>query len=85
MRFGKMVKMVRKERGLTQVELATRLGITSGYLSEVESGRKLPHIDLTIDIARTLNVNANRLILERLNDQMPEGYVVVRKPQERVS
>jgi putative transcriptional regulator len=83
MRFGKIVQMVRKERGLTQTELAFRLGITGAYLSEIENGRKLPPIDRTIEIARTLNVNVERFVLERLNDQMPEGYVVVRTRQEQ--
>lgn len=81
MRFGKIVKMVRKERGMTQIDLAARIGVSSGFLWEVEQGRKFPSVERTIEMARVLNVNLDQFILERLNDQMPEGFVVIKKQQ----
>ena len=37
---------VRKKLGLVQKELAKKLGISQGYLSDIESGKKVPSIAL---------------------------------------
>lgn len=37
--LGRAVRHVRREAGLTQVELALRLGVTQRWLSELETGR----------------------------------------------
>jgi transcriptional regulator with XRE-family HTH domain len=84
MRFGKLVRAARKERGVRQDDLAGRLGVTAAYLSEIETGRKSPSLDLTLRIGRSLHLNVDRLLLERLNDDMPPGYRVI-KDQEKVS
>ncbi len=39
-RFGKEVRKLRIEKGVTLKEMATALGKTSAYLSAVETGRK---------------------------------------------
>lgn len=36
--IGRLVRYVRKRHGLTQRELASRLGVTHRWLSELESG-----------------------------------------------
>jgi transcriptional regulator with XRE-family HTH domain len=35
---GKLVKEIRQEKGLTQTELAKRLGVTPQFISRVEQG-----------------------------------------------
>ena len=37
--FGTAVRDVRREAGLTQIEVAERAGITQGLLSKIESGK----------------------------------------------
>lgn len=43
-RIGKLIEVYRTNRGLTQEELASRLGLTRGYLSDLERGVKHPSI-----------------------------------------
>ena len=45
-RFGRELKRWRERAGLTQVQLAGRLGYDNTYLSKIESGDRLPRIDL---------------------------------------
>ncbi|MEB4615392.1 helix-turn-helix domain-containing protein, partial [Leucobacter sp. M11] len=37
--LGALVRVVRKRRGLSQVELSAQLGVTQRWLSELETGR----------------------------------------------
>lgn len=38
--FGEKVRVLRRERGLTQGEMALALGVSSAYLSALEHGRR---------------------------------------------
>lgn len=44
--LNRALRLLRTYHQLTQVELAKRLGISNSYLSEIESGDKLPPLDL---------------------------------------
>lgn len=55
--FGEKVRALRKERGLTQTEMAASLGVSSAYLSALEHGRRgRPTWDLLQRIIGFLNV-----------------------------
>lgn len=49
-----MIVLARQSRGLTQLELASRLGVTQGWLSRVESGLRDVSRDKLTDLAREL-------------------------------
>lgn len=42
----------RKQRGLTQSDLATRLGVSGATLSDWEAGKKTPRIESAVRIER---------------------------------
>lgn len=50
-RFGKEVRKLRIEKGVTLKQMATALGKTSAYLSAVETGRKNLPDQLVNDVA----------------------------------
>ena len=52
---GKRIQMAREEKGLTQAELAARLGCTQSALSNYELGKRKPNLDLLNEIAEILN------------------------------
>jgi transcriptional regulator with XRE-family HTH domain len=54
--FGKRMKELRNDRGLSQNELAAKSGISSKYLSRIEVGLHFPSIDTLIKLAEALNV-----------------------------
>ncbi|WP_433019574.1 helix-turn-helix domain-containing protein [Kribbella sp. CA-294648] len=43
-RFGRELRRLREQAGLTQVQLATRLGYSHTYVSKLESGARVPRI-----------------------------------------
>lgn len=49
-----MVALARKSRGLTQVDLAQRIGISQGLLSRIEGGLREPSNEVLEKIARAL-------------------------------
>lgn len=58
-----MLKRIREEKGLTQVELAEKSGITREYITMIESGaRKNPTIDVLKALAKALRVNVTELL-----------------------
>lgn len=61
MNFAANFKRARTKLGITQMELAERLGIDQKSVSEYETGR-LPRIAKIPIIARTLNISIDELI-----------------------
>ena len=60
--IGKHIRKIRKEKNLTQEELAERLHCTRQTISNYENGKSEPDIALLIEIAGALEVEINDLI-----------------------
>ena len=60
-KIGKFIAEKRKEKGLTQTELANVLGITDRAISKWENGRCLPDAGLIQDLCKTLGITVNDL------------------------
>jgi len=61
-RLGNRVRSLRKERGLTQVELAEMLGVDRSYLSEIETGKKDPSLRVLKTIADGFRLTLSQLL-----------------------
>lgn len=57
MSIGENVKAIRKEKKLTQSELAEEMGISRSYLSDIENNRKNPSIKTLTSLANKLDVS----------------------------
>ena len=53
-RFGQFVSKIRKEKSLTQKELAEQLYVTDKTVSKWERGLSMPNVALLIPIAEVL-------------------------------
>ncbi|WP_244411044.1 helix-turn-helix domain-containing protein [Nitrospirillum viridazoti] len=62
--FGKLLRGRRRERGLTQEELAFRAGMDVTYLSDLERGKWNPSLAMIVDLARGLKVHPSDLLLD---------------------
>lgn len=62
--LGAKIMYYRKIRGLTQEQLAERVGITSKYLSRIETGNYPNSVSLTtlMLIADKLNIHISELV-----------------------
>ena len=59
---GRLLKQLRKEKGLTQEQLAERLNISSRTVSRWETGANMPDLDLLIEMADFYDVDIRELI-----------------------
>ncbi len=55
--LGKKIQKRRKEIGLTQEELAHKLGISRAYMGYIEQGRYAPSLEVIEKIARELKTH----------------------------
>lgn len=60
-RIGKRVSQERRKKNLTTEKLAYENGISKGYLSDIENGKKLPSIKMLERIAEALEVDISTL------------------------
>ena len=53
---------IRKDRGFTQVELAEKIGIIQGLVSDYERGKIRPHPDMLARFASALQVSTDEIL-----------------------
>lgn len=60
--FGRRLKALRQARGLTQVELAERIGGTQKMITHYENRVKFPPVDIIPKLAKALKVSTDELL-----------------------
>ena len=66
-RFGEKLRALRRHRGMTIQQLTYAIGYTGyGYLSELETSKKLPTLDVIMRVARLFNVSIDQLLKDEL-------------------
>ena len=63
MNFGVQIKNLRKERKLTQEQMAGQLGVSRQAVSNWENDRNLPDIEMLILMSQTFHISLDELIL----------------------
>lgn len=72
-KIGTFLKMLRKEKNLTQEQLAEQLGVSNRTVSRWETGSNMPDISLLTEIAEFYDVGIPELINgERKSEDMRE-------------
>ncbi|MDR2716928.1 MAG: helix-turn-helix domain-containing protein [Treponema sp.] len=61
--LSKNIKLLRKQRSLSQVELAEKADISIPFLSNIERGNKWPHPDTLTKLAEALGVEVYALFI----------------------
>ena len=77
MDIGVVIKKYRKEAGMTQEEMANRLGVTTPAVNKWENSNSKPDIELLAPIARLLDISLDTLlsIHEYLSDTEIEKII----------
>lgn len=77
MAIGDVIKKYRKNRGMTQEEMAACLGVTTPAVSKWETGNTLPDITLLAPIARLLDITTDELLSfkDELTDEEINQYL----------
>ena len=60
--LGERIAALRRTRGMSQAELAGRLGISASAMGMYEQGRREPSVQIIIALARELDVSTDFLL-----------------------
>ncbi|MBR2018903.1 MAG: helix-turn-helix transcriptional regulator [Clostridia bacterium] len=80
------IKLLREQKGLTQAELARKLGLTRAGVNAWEMGLSMPSTQYIVELARFFNVSTDYLLdmprsasisVEGLNDQEISSLLAV--------
>lgn len=61
---GRNIQRIRKQRKLTQEELAELCGCTANSISRIECGALFPALDTVITLCNALNTNADSILAQ---------------------
>lgn len=82
-KFGKFLTEIRKEKAMTQKELAEKLFVSDKTVSKWERGNSLPNITLLIPIADVLGVTVSELLRgEKLKDETQTDADGIQSPAD---
>lgn len=87
-KIGKFIAECRKEKSLTQVQVAEALGITDRAVSKWETGRALPDSALMLPLCELLGITVNdllmgeRIVMENYEKEMEKKLLELVKEKE---
>ena len=64
--IGPRIAALRRERGLSQADLASRIQVSPSALGMYEQGRREPSVDTMVALARALEVTTDFLLTGRV-------------------
>lgn len=86
--IGRFIASCRKEKDLTQANLAEILGITDRAVSKWETGKSMPDSSIMLELCEILGISVNELLtggrinMENYNKIAEENLCKMRKRQE---
>lgn len=89
--IGKFIAGCRKEKGLTQVQLAEKLNITDRAVSKWETGKSMPDSSIVLELCHILGISVNELFSgERIDmghysEKVDENLIALKQQDERNS
>lgn len=66
MKIGNNIKLYRNKKGLTQKQLAEKIGTTDSAITRYESNSREPSIEIITKIAKALNISINELLDDKV-------------------
>ena len=64
--LGKRISFYRSKSNLSQEALAAKINCSREHIVRIENGTKIPSISVLVEIANTLSVSADELLLDCL-------------------
>ena len=79
---GKFLQLLRKEKGLTQEELAEKMNVSRRTVSRWETGNNMPDLDILIEMSDLYEVGLREILSgerksERMNEELKETVLQV--------
>lgn len=81
-KIGMRIKNRRKSLGITQIDVKTATGISSGNMSEIENGNRLPSAPALIQLANLLQCSVDWLLTGESPHQESLEFFEIGDPDE---
>ena len=81
-RIGKFLQELRKEKGLTQEQLAEQMGVARRTVSRWETGSNMPDLDILVELSDLYEVDLGEILSgerksEHMNEELKETVMQV--------
>ena len=86
--IGKFIAKCRKEKKLTQAQLAEKLNITDRAVSKWETGKSMPDSSIMLDLCKILGITVNELLsgekidMESYEKKTDENLIALKRKDE---
>lgn len=60
--FGRRIREARKAKGMTQDELADKIGVSGSFLGHIERGTRVASLDTLVDLCNALETSPSLLL-----------------------
>lgn len=86
--IGKFIAKCRKEKQLTQAQLAEKLNLTDRAVSKWETGKSMPDSSVMLELCEILGITVNELLsgeeigMERYEEKADENLIALKKREE---
>ena len=87
-KIGKFIAQCRKNKNLTQFQLAEKLNITDRAISKWETGKGMPDSSIMLELCNELGISVNELLsgevikVENYNEKAEENLLEMAKKEE---
>lgn len=71
-KIGQRIRKMRKAQGLSQDELASKIGISTTHMSHIETGNTKLSLPVLVDIATVLEVRTDDLLFDNARDSISQ-------------
>lgn len=85
---GKFIASCRKEKGLTQAQLAEKLSITDRAVSKWETGKCMPDSSIMLELCKILDISVNELLsgerieTDNYDEKVNENLIELKRKDE---
>lgn len=89
--IGKFISSCRKEKGITQMQLAEKLNITNRAVSKWETGKSIPDVSIMLELCEILGITVNELLsgerittMEDYKNKAEKNMIELQEKKEKV-
>ena len=75
MNFSEKLKQIRKKEGISQEQLAEKIGVTRQAITKWETGKGLPDVENMVILAEIFKTTIDELLMDSVAKKTPETFV----------
>ena len=82
---GKQIALLRRNRGITQEELAQRLSVSPQAVSKWENGHTMPEVSILVELSQILGVTIDEILLPTGNIPINANFEHILLPYDEIA